>query len=56
MLSALVVWFITAVGGWILLAILGKRAKNKRDAEEESRIADKVAKRTGRGGAKESGT
>lgn len=49
-LSALVVWFITAVGGWILLAILGKRAKNKRDAEEESRIADKVAKKTARGG------
>lgn len=54
-LAALVIWFITAVGGWILLALLAKRAKRKQAAEDEEKMLDKLAKRTDKGGGTSTG-
>lgn len=43
-LAALVVWFITALGGWILLALLARRAKRKQDAKQEQQLIAKIEK------------
>jgi multisubunit Na+/H+ antiporter MnhG subunit len=44
--AAFVVWVITALGGWILLALLAKRAKNRNDAKEEEQLIEKISKKT----------
>ncbi|WP_420111823.1 phage holin family protein [Pseudactinotalea sp.] len=41
-IAALVVWFVTATGSWILLAILAKRRKSKDDAKEEERLLKRL--------------
>lgn len=45
--SAIVVWLITALGGWILLGLLAKRAKNKDEAEQQQQLLNKLQKKGG---------
>ncbi|WP_029135379.1 phage holin family protein [Nakamurella lactea] len=41
-LAALVVWLITAIGGWILLGILAKRGRARQQNRNDERVIDRL--------------
>ncbi|WP_163543932.1 phage holin family protein [Occultella kanbiaonis] len=40
--AALLVWFTTAIGSWILLAIFAKRRRTKQQGEDDARVVKRL--------------